>query len=203
MPPGFDHSLIPEIVEQKRDWVEKHLARLNQAPASATGARLPHEIKLPVVGETWRVVYRIAEQDSVAVREQKPGVLLVSGKVSDQQACREALIRWLKRRAKRSFTAALDRLAAQCGFSYSRVVIRGQKTRWGSYSSSGTVSLNYKLLFLPPRLVRYVLVHELCHTVELNHSQAFWQLVRRFVPDANGCRRDLQQASRLVPDWAN
>jgi hypothetical protein len=64
------------------------------------------------------------------------------------------------------------------------------------------ISLNCKLLFLAPELVRHVLVHELCHTVELNHSPRFWALVQRFEPDARTLRRRMRDAWRDVPVWA-
>src|SRR3990172_3665456 len=88
------------------------------------------------------------------------------------------------------------------GLPYQRALIRRQKTRWGSCSRDGTISLNAKLLFLSPETVNYVMIHELCHRVELNHSPRFWRLVERHCPDfrrINAQRRDLWKA---VPHWA-
>ncbi|HXV97711.1 MAG TPA: M48 family metallopeptidase, partial [Anaerolineae bacterium] len=84
---------------------------------------------------------------------------------------------------------------------FKRAAIRGQKSRWGSCSSTGTISLNYKLLFLPVSLVRYVLIHELCHTRYLNHSKKFWSLVKQKEPAYKAAQIELRAAWRYVPGW--
>jgi hypothetical protein len=80
-------------------------------------------------------------------------------------------------------------------------VVRNPHTRWGSYSRKETVSLNQNLLFLPTHLVRYVLLHELCHSVHLEHSAQFWSLLRDKEPRADALRDELRLAWRYLPDW--
>jgi predicted metal-dependent hydrolase len=75
---------------------------------------------------------------------------------------------------------------------YSRISIRNQKSRWGSCSKKGNINFNYKLLFLPAELRDYIVVHELCHLKQLNHSKAFWDLVAEAVPDHRQLRRRLK-----------
>lgn len=130
------------------------------------------------------------------------GLLLVSGSVGYPEACRGALRRWLSRRAADHLTALLAEVAREENLSYSTVTVRGQRTRWGSCSSRGAISLNRHLLFLPPHLVRYVLLHELCHTVRPDHSPRFWEEVRRRDPQADRLRKELRVAGRCVPGWA-
>ena len=69
------------------------------------------------------------------------------------------------------------------GGTYNRITIRDQKTRWGSCSSRGTLSFNYRLIFAPPGILDYVVVHELCHLTHMNHSKDFWDMVARVMPD--------------------
>lgn len=78
------------------------------------------------------------------------------------------------------------------GFRYGRVSVRNQKSRWGSCSTKGNLSFNWKLLLLPPELSDYVIVHELCHLAEHNHSEAFWVQVARTIPDHRDIRRALK-----------
>jgi predicted metal-dependent hydrolase len=79
--------------------------------------------------------------------------------------------------------------------------IRAQRTCWGSHSSSGTISLNLCLLFLRPAVVRYLMLHELCHGRHMNHSKRFWKLVGQFEPDYRMLDRELTECWQEVPGW--
>jgi predicted metal-dependent hydrolase len=81
--------------------------------------------------------------------------------------------------------------------------VRLQRTRWGSCSSAGGISLNAGLLFLAPELVRYLLIHELSHMLVLNHSRRFWRAVERHEPDWRELDRRLSEAWGVVPIWAH
>ena len=83
-------------------------------------------------------------------------------------------------------------LARQMGVSYGRITIRNQKTRWGSCSSKGNLNFNCLLMLTPPPVMDYVIVHELCHRLEMNPSKAFWLLVERYCPDWKASRKWLK-----------
>lgn len=85
--------------------------------------------------------------------------------------------------AKDYFTKRVAYYHTLTGGVYHTITVRDQKSRWGSCSSRGTLSFNYRLMFAPPRVLDYVVVHELCHLTHMNHSKDFWNMVRQIMPD--------------------
>ena len=86
-------------------------------------------------------------------------------------------------RARKIFPERTAYFAKRMGVTYNRITIREQKTRWGSCSSRGTISYNWHLILLPENILDYVVVHELCHLLEMNHSPRFWSQVEKILPD--------------------
>lgn len=216
-PKGYDLRRIPEIVEKKRTWIEGHLRRFAEtaeaegrdgaaadsrvASARRTTSALPDTLDLPALGESWLIDYRPTNTGVVGVMVEDPGRLTVYGAVSDHDACREALKRWLHLRTREELVPWLDRLAAQCGFKFNEALIRGQKTRWASCSSKGRINLSFKLLFLERDWVRCVLLHELCHTVVMNHSPRFWALLGGQEPECQAIHKRMRDGWKRVPAW--
>jgi predicted metal-dependent hydrolase len=162
---------------------------------------LPQAIELPAIGRRIRVRY-VPKPGATGVGfRSTEHEVVISGKVGDDGLCIMALKRWLATVAKREFRPRLEALSATTGIAYQAMHVRGQKTCWGSRSSRGTISLNYCLLFLSPELLRYLMIHELCHARHMNHSQRFWRLVRRYEPDCRRLDRRLGASWKDVPGW--
>lgn len=99
-----------------------------------------------------------------------------------------------KKQAKELAAWKLRMFNEAYGFSYKKISIRNQKTRWGSCSQKGTLSYNYKIALLPEKHADYIIVHELCHLKEFNHSRRFWELVSATVPDYKALRKELRRS---------
>jgi len=204
VPRGFDRSLLPGILETHREWIGRVQGRAEKErrhlPAEFFEA-LPETVSLRAIGKRYEVVYR--ESAARGFRVQSfPERLLVEGPERDAERMGAAMRGWLHAKAKASLPDRLASASRKTGLRYTTCTIRNQKTRWGSCSSGGNISLNCKLLFLPCDLVHYVLTHELCHTRQMNHSPAFWALVERMAPECRRLDRDLRAAWRMVPRWA-
>ena len=110
----------------------------------------------------------------------------------------------LEKRYKNAARAQFEMRAAHyrqlTGGHYTSITVRDQKTRWGSCSSRGTLSFNYRLIFAPPVILDYVVVHELCHLTYMNHSDAFWNKVAGMIPDHAAHRRWLREHGHTLTE---
>lgn len=206
VPRGYDHAKVPALLEHKKHWVRAALERAEAQrkffePEPAW--RLPQQIKLAATGAVWHVTARATGAPWVAVREMAPAELLVFGAIEDHDACRAALSRWLMRQTHEHLVPRLQAISLKTGLRYRSVLIKRQRTRWASCSRHGTISLNSKLLFLPPAVVDYVITHELCHLAEMNHSTRFWQLVQRNYPEYREADAQLRDMWKAIPRWAS
>lgn len=95
--------------------------------------------------------------------------------------------------ARTKITARVEYYHSITGGHYTSITIRDQKTRWGSCSSRGTLSFNYRLIFAPPKVLDYVVVHELCHLTHMDHSKNFWNMVGSIMPEYKEYRQWLKE----------
>ena len=205
VPRGVTLARVDAVVVAKSAWIIKHLTSFAAMPPAlpvpSAPAPLPLAIELPALRETWTVEYAQSGKSGVRADTLAPGELQLRGAVADEELCRRVLRLWLTQRAEMTLLQQLQELSTITGFHYGRGQIRGQRTRWGSCSGRGTISLNWHLLFLTPEQVHYVLLHELCHTVELNHSPRFWRLLQQYQPDSGALRKIMRRAWQELPAW--
>lgn len=201
---AFKH--VPAIVEERSDWIRDASLRLADERAlyleRARQPILPETIELRALGERRWVNYHQDQTGRPSVREEGPYRLAVTHN-GDELAIQNALRRWLTERARAELSPWLHQLATTRSLSVTGISIRNQKTRWASCSADRRISLNYNLLFLPRRLVRLVLIHELCHLIELSHSKRFWQLLEAEEPDLLVLAEELDSSWGFVPRWSH
>ncbi len=203
IPDGWNFAVVEQMIAENRQWLQQQLTLAEQRRRENPQRfqPLPERIDFRAVDECWQVHYvddagrARLEADHTAVEKQ---IVVYAA----SQPLRQKLLRtWFARKAAYHLKPWLARISTGTGLGYNRVFLRTQKTRWGSCSHRQNISLNRCLLFLAPELVDYLLVHELCHTLHPNHSQAFWEAVGSFIPDYKGLDRRLNEANQLVPLW--
>jgi len=205
LPQGVHTRQAEILLRQKELWLTRTLNRFSAhallAPPECQHAR-PERISFESVGLNFSITYRKTDSSQLRLTENGPE-LRISGCVDDALKLNTALQRWLKRKGNALLLPILKAESERVGLNYRQAAVRLQKRCWGSCSRKRTVSLNAKLLFLPQPLMRYVIIHELAHLKEMNHSKAFWALVERYHEGCLERRRELKQVSHWIPAWAD
>lgn len=201
VPKRFDVSQVPEILDEKRGWIDRTRARMEADGTDLSGRLpdLPETIHFQAADREYEVHY-LDRPGRISITENASR-LMVRGSMDDQAAILEGLRKFSVRKARETLLPRLDAMSDRLGMAYSAMRVRRQKTRWGSCSGKGTISLNAKLLFLPVELVDHLLLHELCHTRHLNHSGKYWKLVAKYAPDFVRLEDELKHGGRYVPPW--
>jgi predicted metal-dependent hydrolase len=176
------------FVESQRPWIARQLAR---RAARGVPQWLPGRQVL-IDGTSWPLV---ADGDG---RITLAGVHVADA--AHPAAIRAGVIGWLRARAQLRLPAELRDLADRHGLAVSRITIRNQSSRWGSCSRGGAISLNWRLTQVPPFVREYVLVHELMHLRQMNHSARFWRLVAAVCPRYLEARRWLRREGATLFD---
>lgn len=192
-PPGVSLGLIRSFVESQRAWIEAKRAQLTLTPASSPvlrdGARLPY------LGTELTLTVCIVPKRRPSCHFE-PGALIL--KVPNPNRVRSTLETWYRHQAARHGAARLAHFAPHVGKAVRKLTIRAQRTRWGSCTTRGSISLNWRLMQASPEIFDYVVVHELCHLLVPNHSPRFWNEVGRILPDYQARRAALRRFGRAL-----
>jgi predicted metal-dependent hydrolase len=192
---------VQAFVARNRSWIRAAWEELLALYPGQIGVRLPERVTLAALDEDWQVL-RAAPTGARARIEADRTTRTLVVRAADDATGMELLRGWVRARATEVLPDWLARVADETGLSYTRAQVRAQRTRWGSCSTRGTIALNYKLLFVRPALVNYLMIHELCHTRHFDHSKRFWALVTAYLPDGRERDAELDSAWTAVPGWA-
>ncbi|MBV9576780.1 MAG: M48 family metallopeptidase [Gammaproteobacteria bacterium] len=196
VPYRFNLRNIPAILAENKAWIAKHFLQVQILKTS----ELPTQIHFSAIQEVWSIHYEPCKTKLTMIERPLNSLVLV-GNIYDHALCKKKLLAWVKKKAQLYLTQSLAYFSEFTQLSYERLTIRDQQTLWGSCTAKKAISLNYKLLLLPKYLADYVIIHELCHTKHLNHSEKFWHLVAQYDPHCKQHRKELRQANQLIPAW--
>jgi predicted metal-dependent hydrolase len=186
------------FLHAQRDWVDRQRASLVERLAGRPPRTWAEGHTVLLRGAS-HVLRRATEAPRAGVRVHEQA-LLVSPRARESDDLRPTVTTWLWQLARLELPARLRALARQHGLEVAAVSIRNQRTRWGSCAPNGRISLNWRLVQTPPDVCDYVLVHELMHLRQANHSARFWRLVSNACPDYQAARHWLRTHERLLLD---
>jgi predicted metal-dependent hydrolase len=183
LPPGFQVADAESVMQQKHSWIKKRLELIKRTENRFY--LLGHEIK---VTQNYDLFIK---RHKISIKDHHLKIISPSGAIEDTVTIYNT---WLRKLAKKSLVARVHTIADNLNFEIGRISIRGQKTRWGSCSKTGNLSFNYNLLKFRKEVVDYVIIHELCHLKQMNHSEKFWKLVAGFSPNYKKLRKELRDS---------
>lgn len=166
------------FLREKGEWVLRQYMRVAPPPPRPP---LGNGSMIPILGRTRLLRVGLG-------RGTEPRFALIGGQIHaliprpSRRLLRDSLRGWLMERACSAIERVARREADRIGVSFRRITVRDQKTKWGSCSRTGCLSFNWRLVLFPPAVMRYIVIHELCHLRHFNHSPRFWSLVARHDP---------------------
>jgi len=196
-------SQMANFVLDRQDWIQKTVTKLRKSTDHRKkqieekegnlllrGNWTPITIRTPIPESTnWYLVERNGMIDAYPPE---------SGKQSNHIVPKMVLETFCKELAKKELPKYFTQKATELPFKWQKLYIRSQKTKWGTCSSKGNISLNWRLIKCPTPIWDYLIVHELCHTVHMNHSKAFWELVKKHHSNVDSAHKWLKSEGNLV-----
>lgn len=177
-PYHLETSTIDDILRSHQQWIKKKLEE-------AERRQQLFQPKKFISGE--KFLFLGKEYPLLIVNRIRPALLFDGERFelssAFRQLGRQVFERWYRKQALIYLSQKTSKIARKTGFSFKKLRISSARTRWGSCSGKGTVSFAWRLIMAPPEIIDYVIIHELAHTKEKNHSRAFWNLVAHYIPD--------------------
>ena len=187
---------VCEAVKKKADWIIKKVNEVTERNLNVECRQFVSGEKFLYLGKeyTLEIVEKDSGQVEVLMQEDTMAVY-ISQRMSEEsrkQAIKEALVKWYRQRFAEVVKDRIKKYSLQLKVAPCKVVIKDQKTRWGSCSKKGNINLNWRLIMAPIDIIDYVVVHELCHLKVMNHSKDFWNLVESILPNYHESRKWLK-----------
>ena len=182
-------------MEEVRLFVEKHKRWIRTHYVKVVGEA---ENRVRISAEDGGSVMYLGEVLSVRVSDRKRPVKIGNEFLVPEGAETEDYFKWLKKASKEYLPVRLDSIAYEAGISYSTLKITSARTRWGSCNENGVISLSWRLMMCPKEAIDYVIIHELCHRIHMDHSEEFWNEVEKRMPDYRTWKKWLDDNSYLT-----
>ncbi len=193
VPPGVSRRRVEQFLLEQKEWILRTRSGMKEYERkTGVGLDIGAEIKTKL--HTLKIAVTPERKPAYQIEGEKITLFVPEGTVFEkiEGLVKSFLLEIYKMECKRILPERVRFYAQKYGFSFSGLSFRNNISNWGSCSTDDRISLNIKLMKLPDELIDYVILHELCHTVEKNHSAAFWKLVKEVCPDAEARRKQLR-----------
>ncbi len=184
---------IQTIINKKRTWIQKKIdEQKNQKESLDT---LLKSGKIILFGQEKKFTFKKSYSNKVCMINDN---LVISSSNQSLKNIKKLIINWSRNKSEKYLKERTKSISTRIKIFFNNVYIKNYKARWGACSASGDIYLNWKLVLLPPKIIDYVIVHELCHIEEHNHSKKFWEILSKFVPDYKAKKMWLKENSNPI-----
>jgi hypothetical protein len=191
IPRSYKLKQLPGLLEAKKKWILDKLAKCGRVQSLSTEKELKSGDTIPYLGRDLEVVTEENRGKADSVKLEQNRLVVTFGSAS--RRLNSLLEQWYRMQAAKLIKERANKLSAKLELTYNQLIIRGQKTRWGSCSHKGNLSFNWKLIMAPEPIIDYVIIHELVHLKEMNHTKKFWELVAKHCPQWREHRKWLRE----------
>lgn len=197
-PLHLSERTIKKVIKEKEGWIRKKQEGILIAFQKLAGNMAFLQDKLLYLGIPYSVDLVLEPEfykTTVGLYGEK---IYIMSRVFDEIEMKKALEKWYREEARKVIQDRVALYRDQIGVSVHSIFIKAQKTRWGSASTKGNLNFNWKLMMAPVEVIDYVVIHELCHLREMNHSKQFWELVSQYDENYKAHRRWLKENGSLL-----
>jgi predicted metal-dependent hydrolase len=187
---GCPRSAIEGFLDSKREWLQSISKKFESLREKYPRLTIEEGTELPLLGEPYKVSIQKSRRKTISLKVSEKNFIMELpdseenlSALSTQEKLRQTLRKHYRKLGQELLARRVTYWVRQTGFAPKKLGFRSQKTRWGSCSHQGSVTLNWKLVCADPGVIDYVIIHELCHLKHLDHSKNFWRLVETFCPD--------------------
>ncbi|WP_304541352.1 M48 family metallopeptidase [Desulforamulus aquiferis] len=191
VPANYPHSRIEPLLKNNENWIIQKLDSLTKVSKRRKNRFGQDGQILPFLGRNYRLVTVYQQGPPLVELVGDKVVLMLPQKESGKKT--EILEAWLRYQAKEIIANRVAEFKNKLGVNINQIFIKDQKTRWGSCSSQGNLNFNFRIIMAPLPVLDYLVVHELAHLIEMNHSKKFWSLVESLCPEYKRHRQWLKE----------
>jgi len=189
-------DVINKFIEDKQDWIRSKLMIVNNTKTKFDD--IMHYHRFLLYGNKYSLLL-----DNVKKIETNNNFQIIMPIKTEREKILKSLKSWYKKAAKQILADRLAFIENRVRLKSKMLKISDSKGKWGSCNTLGIISFNWRVIMLPPKIIDYVIVHELCHLVEMNHSQKFWGLVEKFLPNAKNLKKEIKEYGFLLGLFQN
>jgi len=190
-PISMKDEVINRFIEEKQGWIREKLMIVKENKAKFEDVIALKSFLL--FGNRYKPI----KSQVKSIETNNKFEMLIPIKYEEEKIIK-ALTAWYKKLAKQVLGERLEFIEERIRLKSSSLKLSDSKGRWGSCNSFGVVHLNWRVVMLPPKIIDYIIVHELCHLKEMNHSKEFWALVKKFLPEYKKQKKEIKEYSFLL-----